>query len=148
MAQRFYEGSVKGVAATTGTTVATIHTGANLTASIREIGIFMTAGTASSFGLIRPNNSPTASTSVLGQAQDPAQGASTVNLDTAWSTAPTIGSNVYLRQVELPASIGGGVIWTWPNGAGLIVAVSSYLVIWNFGSGTNGAPVIYVVWEE
>lgn len=148
MAQRFYEGGAASVAAASGAPYATIHTGANLVAAIREMGIFLNAATASSVELIRPNNSPTASTSVLGQAQDTAQAASSVNLDTAWSTAPTIGSNVPLRKVLLPGTIGSGVIWTWPSGAGLIVPVSSYLVLWNFGAGAGSVLNFYVVWEE
>ena len=147
MAQRFYEVGVKGIAAASGATYATIHTGANNNIALRELGIFVSAATATVIGLIRPSNSPVATTSTLGQAQDPAVAASNTNMDTAWSTAPTVGS-AYLRQSELPATIGAGLIWTWWNGDGLIIPVSSYLVIWNPGASAGAAPYIYAVWEE
>lgn len=148
MAQRFYEGGVASVAAASGAPYATIHTGSGLVAAIREIGLFVNAATASPVELIRPANSPAASTSVLGQAQDPAMPASSVNLDTAWSTAPTISTNVPLRKVTIPAVIGAGVIWTWPSGSGLVIPVSSYLVLWNFGGSAGSVLNMYVVWEE
>lgn len=145
----FYETGVRTPAAAAGAAFATLHTGASLRARIRELHIFSTAATAASIGLIRPSNAPVASTSVLGLAQDPAEPASTVNVDTAWSTAPTIGSN-FLRRIDFPASIGSGVIWTWPDGQsnGLLVAVSSYLVLWNFGASAGPILDVVLVWEE
>lgn len=147
MAQAFYEAGVTGVAAAAGAAYATIHTGANAKAAIREIGIFLSSATASSIGLIRASNTPVATTSQLGQAQDSVQPASTVNIDTAWSTAPTVGS-IFLRKAGLPATIGSGIIWTWPNGSGLVIPTSAWLVIWNFGGSAGATPVVYVVWEE
>lgn len=141
-----YECGVLGIAATSGATAATIHTGSTLRATIYEMGFFNTAATAASIELIRPANSPVASTSTLGQAQDTNAPAATVNVDTAWSTAPTISTNVPLRSAVLAATIGTGIIWTWPNG--LILPVSSYLVLWNFGAGTMGIGALYFVWSE
>lgn len=139
--------AVKGVAATSGSTIATIHTGSTLRAFIYEIGINLNAATATSLGLIRPANSPSASTSVLGQNEDGSSGvAATVNVDTSWGTAPTITSQVYLRRVHLAASQNVFLVWTWPYG--LILPTSSYLVLWNGGSSTCAATSIYVAWEE
>jgi len=61
-----FSAGIQSVAAATGATYATLHTGANIRARIREIGMFVNAATASSVGLIRPSNTPVASTSVLG----------------------------------------------------------------------------------
>ena len=104
MGVQYFESAVRTPAAASGATIATLHTGANLRCYITEIGLGISAGTQTQVGIIRPNNTPVASTSQLGQALDPQSAASTVNLDSAWSTAPTIGSNVYLRRFQLPAS--------------------------------------------
>ena len=142
-----YSVGIQSVAAVSGAAFATMHTGANIRARIREIGLFVNAATASSIGLIRPSNGPVATTSFLGQAEDAAAPASTVNLDNAWSTAPTIGA-LFLRRITLPATIGNGVVWTWNPGEELIVPVSSYLVFWNFGAATGSVLNMYVKWIE
>lgn len=135
------------VAAASGAAYATIHTGSSYKARIAEIGVACNAATASSIGLIRAANTPIATTSVLGQAEDPSDPASTVNFDTAWSTAPTIGSN-YLRRFGLPATIGAGLIWTWAPDKPLVLPVSSWLVLWNFGASAGSILQAYVKWLE
>lgn len=136
------------VAAAAGAAYATLHTGASYRARIREVGLFVNAATASSVQLIRPNNTPVASTSILGQTQDPGDPASTINVDTAWSTAPTIGTNVPLRKGAIPAAIGNGLVWTWPADQPLIVPVSSWLVLWNYGAGAGSVLNCWITWEE
>lgn len=148
MGVQYYESAVRTPAATTGATYCTLHTGANLRCYITEIGWAINAATATPVGLIRPANSPVASTSQLGQADDPQSVASTVNLDTTWSTAPTIGANVYLRRFQLAASAGAGFIWSWSENAPLVIPVASYLVLWNFGGSTGSASDVYVRWFE
>lgn len=135
------------VAPATGAPYATIHTGSSYRAQIVEIGVACNAATASSLGLIRASNTPVATTSLLGQAENPADPASTVNFDTAWSTAPTIGSN-YLRRFGLPATVGAGVIWTWSPDKPLVIPISSWLVLWNFGGSTASILQAYVKWLE
>lgn len=146
MAQSYTQGFAT-VAAGAAAAYATFHTASTHRMRLRELGLFVNAATASSVGLIRPSNSPVATTSVLGLAQDPADPAATINVDTAWSTAPTVGT-VYLRKALIPATIGNGIIWTWPPDAPLIVAVSSYLVLWNFGAGAGSVLNGYATWEE
>jgi hypothetical protein len=141
-----YSAAVTTPAAAAGAAFATIHSVATDRPRILEIGAFCNAATASSLQLIRPNNTPVASTSVLGQAEDPADPAATANVDTAWSTAPTIGSNIPLRRALLPATAGAGVIWVFQNG--LFIPVSSWLVLWNYGAGAGSALSLYVVWDE
>jgi|SRR5579872_3934210 len=142
-----YSLGIQSVAAASGAAFFTMHTGANIRARIQEIGLFVNAATASSVGLIRPSNSPVATTSVLGLAEDPADPASTLNLDTAWSTAPTIGTS-FLRRITIPATIGNGVIWSWPPGQELVIPVSSFLVFWNFGALAGSVLNAYVKWFE
>jgi hypothetical protein len=134
-------------AAAAGATYATFHTVATRRAYIREVRIFTTAATASSVGLIRPNNTPVASTSIVPVAYEVADAASTALLDTAWSTAPTIGTNVFLRKSNLANVQGAYDVWTFQPQA-LPLAVSSYLVLWNYGSGAGSALDVTVVYEE
>ncbi len=135
------------VAAAAGAPYATLHTGANYRAQILELAVFCNAATASSIGLIRPSNSPVATTSVLGLAENTADPASTVNIDTAWSTVPTIGTS-FLRKITLPATIGAGMLFQFPADKPLIVPVSSFLVLWNFGVGAGSVLNGYVKWME
>ena len=134
-------------AAAAGAAFAVLRTAASERAFVREIGLFLNAATASSIGLIRASSTGTPSTSVLGQAMDAADAAATVNVDTAWSGAPTIGSN-YLRKITLPAAIGNGVIWTFGERNGLCLPVSAGLVIWNYGGSAASVLNGYIEWEE
>lgn len=144
---KFYEVGVRGVAAASAAAYATLHTGAAQRCKIREIGVALSAATLSPIGLGRPANTPAASTSTLGQALDPNDVAATVNADTAWTTAPTAPS-IFIRRFQLPAVAGAGLIWTWPAEKPLVLNVSSWLVLWNFGGSAGAAPDIYVAWEE
>jgi hypothetical protein len=143
-----YENGFLSVAAASGAPYLTFHTGSLSRARIQELAIFVNAATASSVGLIRPANTPVATTSTLGQPDDPNEPVPTSSVDTAWSTAPTITGNVFLRRIVIPATIGQGVIWTWPDGKELIVNVSSYLVLWNFGASAGSILSGYVRWIE
>jgi len=133
-------------AAAAGAPYADLITAASERAYIREIGLFLNAATASSIGLIRASAVNTATSPVAGQAVDPADAAATATLGTAWSSAPTIGSN-YLRKITLPAAIGNGIVWTFGE-RDMIVPVSSALVLWNFGAGTGSVLNGYIVWDE
>ena len=141
-----YSCAVTTPAAATGAAFATFHSTASDKPRIVEIGFFNNAATASSVQLIRPANTPVASTSVLGQAEEVADPAGTCNIDTAWSTAPTISTNVPLRRVVLPATAGAGVIWTFPQG--LTIPISGWIVLWNYGGSTASALSLYIVWDE
>jgi len=134
-------------AAAAGAAYCTLHCVATERAYIREIGISLNAATASSVGLGRPANTPTATTSVLGQAHDAAEGAATVNMDTAWGTAPT-APTIFMRRVVFPATAGVGLIWAFPPGSEIIMPVSGWLTFWNFGGAAGSACSLYVTWEE
>jgi hypothetical protein len=143
-----YTVSATTTAATTGSAYCTFHTVASRRAYIREIRIFNTAATASPVGLIRPNNTPVASTSVVPVAYDVNDAASTALMDTAWSTAPTIGSNVFLRKSNLANVQGAYDVWTFPQVNGLPLAVSSFYVLWNYGGSTASALDVTFIYEE
>ena len=135
---------------TTGVTSATaaweIRTSANVRARLMELGVFLGAATASTYGLGRPAAIGITPTSPVDfQPEDLAEPtvASQVQSALAWSTGPTAPTN-FLARIGLPATIGTGVIWTFPRG--LIIPVSSSIVLWNLA--TNGVVDAYAVLEE
>ncbi len=112
---------------------------------IYEIHLDIGAATASTYGLGRAAAAGTQTSSVAVLPNGPAD--ATTNKSTCastWSAAPTIPAQ-FLRRKYLPATIGSGVIWTFPGGLG--VAASSELVVWNLN--TNSASLhVTVVSEE
>jgi hypothetical protein len=133
---------------TTGVTNATAGHETRTTAtdriSITEIGVFLAAATASTYGIGRPaaiGVTPTTPQTFL--AEDPGNPAGTATGALAWGTGPTVPANFH-RRISFPATIGTGVIWTFPRG--LVVAISSGFVLWNLA--TNGVVDIYVVEDE
>ena len=112
---------------------------------VYEIGITLAAATASTFGLGRPQATGVTPTSPVNfQVEDPndvlADGV--VRSALAWGTGPTVPSN-YLRRVSLPATVGTGIIWTFPKG--LVIPVSSSIIVWNISS--TGIADMYAVVE-
>jgi hypothetical protein len=109
---------------------------------VKEIGLFLAAATAATLGVGRPaaiGVTPTANAGIQPAAHDPADAASTAVAAIAWGTAPTVPANsLFLRRIGLPATIGAGVIWTFPDGEELVIPVSGSLVVWNI----TAAPVI------
>jgi len=146
-----YNVSVASVAAGAAANYCSIQGSTTRPVKIREIGISNNAATSSSVGLGRPANTPVATTSALGQALDPFAPASVCNLNTAWSTAPTIPS-VFLRRVVLPATIGAGWIWTFPDDEPLILSPTAgslqWVTLWNFGAASGSVLQVYVVTKE
>jgi hypothetical protein len=110
---------------------------------IYEIGITLAAATASAFGLGRPGDIGVTPTSPVNfQVEDPNDVLASGVLQSAlaWGTGPTIPSN-FLRRVSLPATIGTGVIWTFPEG--LVIPVSSSIIMWNLSA--TGVSDMYAV---
>lgn len=115
---------------------------------LREFGIFLAAATASTYGLGRPAAiGVTPTTPVLGQAEDPADAAAVGATAVAWTTRPTVPtSSIYLRRISMPAAIGAGIIWTWPDGPGLTIPINSSIALYSLA--TNGVVDVYARWEE
>jgi hypothetical protein len=96
---------------------------------IMEVGISQNAATAGVFGFGRPAAIGVTPTSPQNFVAEGDAGAPT-SLSTAavaWGTGPTVPTN-FNRRVSCPASIGAGVIWTFPRGFDLAVTNSS--VVW------------------
>ena len=140
-----YAFGIAGGVGTTGVASAEIRTAATGKPKLMEIGLSQTAATASTYGLGRPaaiGVTPTTPITVL----DESDGGGPAGLTTtaiAWGTPPTVPVQ-FIRRVSTPATIGAGIIWTFPRGLG--IPISNSLVVWNLG--TNSVLTIYGVLDE
>jgi hypothetical protein len=142
----FYELAVRTSGAASGAAAWEIRTSANIRARLMELGIFLAAATASTYGLGRPAAiGATPTTPVDFIPEDPADVtvASQVQSALAWGTGPTVPT-AFFRRIGFPATIGVGVIWTFPRG--LVIPVSSSIVLWNLA--TNGVVDAYAVVDQ
>lgn len=142
-----YSAAVRTAAPATNVAYAALRASATRPVRVREIHCFVAAATSSGFGLVRSTAVGTASTSVLGQAEDPDSPAALTNLDSAWSGAPTAGT-VFMRRYLTPATIGAGIMWAWPPGRELVIPVSGSILIVNIAAATGGVADAAFVWEE
>jgi hypothetical protein len=104
---------------------------------IWEIGVFEESGTAAatSVGLGRPAAISLTPTTVVPQAEDTSAGAATCTGQVAASTKPT-SPTLFLRRFGIPATLGAGIIWTFPQG--LVVPTGpAELVVWNIGTAVT-----------
>jgi len=126
-----YSLSVRTTATASGAACAELRSSASDRLRIREIEVTIATAVASIFGLGRPaaiGVTPTSPVTVL--AEDFADAAGTGVVALAWGTGPT-SPTAFFRRCGLPASIGAGRAWGFWNGPGLIVPVSSSIVVWN-----------------
>lgn len=109
-----------------------LRAGAARDLRVFEIGVFAVTAAAGEVGLIRPSAvGATFTSSAVGAAEDNAAGAGVAVVDIAATTAPTIGTN-YMRRIQLPGSVGAGVIWTFP--VGINIPTSGSLVLWQLSA--------------
>lgn len=113
---------------------------------IKEIGIFLTAATATKLGLGRPANTVgaggTVSLMLPTVSDDPASVGGIVL--SGQTTVPTVPTS-FLRRIDIPGAIGNGIVFTW-GGKGLRVKAATSLLVWNLQA--NSALDMYVVAEE
>jgi hypothetical protein len=107
--------------------------------AVMEIGVNLGAATASTYGLGRSGNTPTQTSPVLLQAEDVDRPAAVTGCAVAWSVAPTVPAQ-FLRRVSLPATIGSGIIWTFPRGL-ILGAAAASLVLWNLATNSASTNV-------
>lgn len=126
---------------TSGQAAADIACSTGINPAIREWGLFLGAATASRYSLRRTSALGTRTTPVALAPHDPnapaLTGITLVDQAVAFSAEPT-ELTVMLRTIGLPATIGTGVIWTFPE-SGLIVATSLSICIIN--DATNSAAL-------
>lgn len=131
---------------TTGAGALDLKAAAANSPKVLEFGVSLAAATASTYSIGRPgNDGSVAQTSpVLVQAENPGDPAGQTGTAVAWSTAPTVPT-VHLRRITLPATIGAGVIWTFPRG--LTCPVTKGIVLWNLATNSANTNVWVVVDE-
>lgn len=128
-------------AAASGAAYFTIHTGATRRIQIRKLIVTTNATTTSQVGMIKASNTPVATTSTTPQANDAADAAAGWALDTAWSTAPTIGAN-FMESFTLGPAIGAGITDKWALDEVIILATAVWLVAWNTGGSAGSACAV------
>jgi hypothetical protein len=121
------------------------RTGSTKDARVWEIHAFAESAVAGTLGLTRSAATGTITASTTPASEDSSNGtAASCTLDTAASSAPTQAATpVYFRRSALPATVGAGIIWSFP--LGLVVPVSSGLLIWQLSAlaVTYGITVVY-----
>lgn len=140
-----YSLSLISTSATLGTANWSAAAAATNEPAVMEFGIINGAATACNFGLGRSANTPTQTAPVLVQAEDPDRPAGLTGCAVAWSVAPTVPAQ-FFRRTLLPATIGSGMIWTFPRGIG-IAAAGPQLVSWNITLNA-ATSVSHVVVDE
>ena len=141
-----YSLGVRTLDGTAGAAAWEIRTGATPgRAKVLEIGFFLIAATASQLGLGRPQaigTTPTGPVDFIPEDPNDVLAAGVVQSALAWAVGPTVPLK-FFRRISLPATIGTGVIWTFPKG--ITIPVSDGLVLWNIG--TNSLLDAYAVIE-
>ncbi len=124
-----YSAGARTVNITAGTMACRIISGNADNARIMEIGVTLVTATACTLGLGVPATAgATVTTSVTLQAEDTRDAAGVSTIATVQTTAPS-APTTYFRRVGLPATIGAGIVWTFPQG--LKLATSGSVVLWN-----------------
>lgn len=143
--------SIAGVNAVNGV-LFNLKTPATDRAILREVGMFIEVAStnAPQYGLMRMNAVGTGTiTTATAALSDPADGAASAALETAWATTrPTVTGGAF-RRAMVANTIGNGVIFDFTN-RGLVVPLSAGLcgVMINASGATVGTHGGYVVWEE
>lgn len=112
---------------------------------IMELGVSQNTGTATSWGLGRPaaaGVTPTTPVTFLDES-DGGGAAAVTTACLAWTTQPTAPTN-FLRRFSTSATVGAGIIWTFPRGLGM--PVSSNIVLWNITASV--ASDVWAVIDE
>jgi hypothetical protein len=94
-----------------------------------EWGVFLNAATAGTYGLNRPTAIGTRTSPVLLLLESEAGVTPAAETDSAiaHSVQPTLATD-YLRRIGLPATIGTGVIWTFPRGVAMALSTSLAMI--------------------
>lgn len=106
-----------------------IRTTAAVRAAILEISIIQVTGTAQSLGFGRPQAigvTPGGTSTFI--RDEPGAPVCVTTTALSWATSPTVPL-VFARRWNSAATIGVGIIWTFPRG--FVIPVSSSAVIWN-----------------
>ena len=152
MSHRFVASAASAAAPAAAAPFAEFRNAATRRCYVYEVGVFLGAATASGAALARAGVQGTGgASSATGQAEDSAAPNATATglFVNAFTVAPTFTAANTMRRVRLPAAIGAGIIWSWPESDPLIVPVSGSLVVYNNHSAAGAAATdVYIVWGE
>jgi hypothetical protein len=114
-------------------------------ASPKILEVSVTCGSAAAgaaFGLGRAGNgsSPIQLAPIYLLSEADTSSSLTTSCATAWTVAPTIPAQMFRRNVS-NATVGGGVIWTFPRG--LRVENGTSMVLWNI---LTNSPLFFATW--
>lgn len=131
MSHTYEAGAVTSAAPLAGTPFFEVRNGATRPIFILELGVSLGAATATNVALIRATAQGTGGTGLLlGQSTDPRSAAGTASVAaSAFTLAPAFTAANMLRRFHLPAAIGAGLIWTWPESDPLVLAVSTSMLL-------------------
>lgn len=102
-----------------------------------ELGFFLTSSAATTIGLGRPGAigiTPTTPVDFLPEDPNDVIPTGIIQSALAWGTGPTVPT-AFFRRVSLPATIGTGIIWTFPKG--LTIPVNNSIVLWNLAANST-----------
>ena len=102
---------------------------------VQELGISLVTAAATVIGIGTPaaiGVTPTSPQTFL--RDDTADQTAVTTAAVAWATGPTVPAN-FVRRWSFPATIGSGMVFTFPQG--LVIAASSSLVLWNILGGAT-----------
>lgn len=104
---------------------------------IWEVAVYESGGTAaaSDVGLGRPAAISLTPSSLTPQAEDTSSGGAACTGAVAAGTKPTIPAN-FIRRFGVPAQLGAGVIWSFPQGL-VVPSGPAEMVVWNIGGATS-----------
>lgn len=106
-----------------------IRTTAAIRAALLELSIIQATGTAQSLGFGRPQAlgvTPGGTSTPI--RDEPGAPVCVTTTALSWATSPTVPL-VFARRWNSAATIGVGIIWTFPRG--FVIPVSSSAVVWN-----------------
>jgi hypothetical protein len=114
---------------------------------IWEVAVYMSGGTAAAtdVGLGRPAAISATPTALTPQAEDGSSSAAGCTGSVAATTKPTAPTN-YMRRFGIPATIGAGIIWTFPYGL-IVPSGPAEIVVFNIGASTSTFSG-YFVYDE
>lgn len=133
-----YRLSQTSVVTTSGNAAADMACSTGVRPKLMEWDLFLGAATASSFSLRRTSVLGTRTSPIALVAEDPGDpvlaGINLVDMAVAFSAEPT-EATAKLTSISLPATIGTGVIWTFPRGITVANSLSLAIIL----DGTSAA---------
>jgi hypothetical protein len=105
-----------------------IRAAASIRPRLYSVGVIQATGTAQSLGFGRPAAIGVTPVPVLFQRYDPNDPACVTAASLSWATSPT-APPIFLNRWNSAATIGVGVLWSFPNG--IEINASASYVVWN-----------------